>query len=447
MSDRSGRSLTPVVLFAIGFIAMASSVSTDMYLPSFASVAEDLNASASEVQLTLTLFFFGVGIGQLLLGPISDRRGRRVVLLISLVVFAAAATAMVFAPNVYVLMALRFVQGLAGAAGLVLSRAIAADLSHGETAAKALSFVMMVSGLGPLVAPLLGGFAHEWWGWRGALASLAAVGVLMVIVAWRVLPESLPVSRRTTGVMATVFRPFGPIARDGRFFALALGFALSFGAVMSYISASPFVGQSLLGMTPLVYSFSFALSASAMVLANLINMRIVSRVGSRRMLAIGVSLTLCGALILMLFTVTNALTAASFISGAFVLTAGCGLMLSNASALALARVPATRGSGSAFMGALQFLFGGIAAPVVGLWGEATALPMAISVTIAAVGSVVCVAIALRPEVEHPRQHSDTLGHARSFLRVCFSGRNAFRDERAWVRRRIPELDSAGSGHE
>ena len=140
------------VLVTLGIIAMVSSISTDMYLPSFTSVAADLSATASEVQLTLTLFFFGVGTGQLLLGPISDRRGRRPVLLLALTVFASAGVAMVFAPTIEALMVLRFVQGLSGAAGLVLSRAIAADLSHGQSAAKALSFIVMISGLGPPVS-------------------------------------------------------------------------------------------------------------------------------------------------------------------------------------------------------------------------------------------------------------------------------------------------------
>lgn len=397
MTTASKQPLSLGILATLGFIAMASSVSTDMYLPSFADVARDLDASASEVQLTLTLFFFGVGAGQLLLGPIADRRGRRVVLLTSLVVFAAASTAMVFVPTIEMLLVLRFVQGLAGAAGLVLSRAIAADLSTGETAAKALSFIVMVSGLGPLIAPLLGGFAHEWWGWRGALAALATVGVLMLLLSWRVIPESLPAARRTSGSIIAVFRPFGGILRDGRFVALAIGFALSFGGVMSYVSASPFVGQGLLGMSPLTYSFSFATSASAMVIANSVNIRVVGAVGPARMLMIGSGLLLSGGILMLAFNLTGTLAPWNFILGAFVLTAGGGLILSNTSALALARVPTVRGSGSALLGALQFLFGGIAAPIVGLWGEETALPMALAVTLTGIGAVLCTVIALRPE--------------------------------------------------
>lgn len=396
MTALSQPRLSRGTLVTLGVIAMASSLSTDMYLPSFTSVAEDLTATASEVQLTLTLFFFGVGTGQLLLGPISDRRGRRPVLLSALIVFVAASISMVFAPNIETLMALRFAQGLSGAAGLVLSRAIAADLSHGASAAKALSFIVMISGLGPLLAPLLGGLAHEWWGWRGALATLAVIATAMLVLAITVLRESHPLERRTTGSFFSTYRPVGRLLRDGRFVALALSFALSFAAAMAYIAASPFVTQRVLGMSPLGFALSFAVSASAMVLANLVNIRLVSRIRPPRMLASGIALVLVSGLAFCAQAFTASLTPAGFIITAFVLTGGSGLILANASALALDRVPEARGSASALLGAVQFLFGGIAAPLVGLWGESTALPMAIIVTLCGAGAFVGAIIALRP---------------------------------------------------
>lgn len=396
MTALSQPRLSRGTLVTLGVIAMASSLSTDMYLPSFTSVAEDLTATASEVQLTLTLFFFGVGTGQLLLGPISDRRGRRPVLLSALIVFVAASISMVFAPNIETLMALRFAQGLSGAAGLVLSRAIAADLSHGASAAKALSFIVMISGLGPLLAPLLGGLAHEWWSWRGALATLAVIATAMLVLAITVLRESHPLERRTTGSFFSTYRPVGQLLRDGRFVALALSFALSFAAAMAYIAASPFVTQRVLGMSPLGFALSFAVSASAMVLANLVNIRLVSRIRPPRMLASGIALVLVSGLAFCAQAFTASLTPAGFIITAFVLTGGSGLILANASALALDRVPEARGSASALLGAVQFLFGGIAAPLVGLWGESTALPMAIIVTLCGAGAFVGAIIALRP---------------------------------------------------
>ena len=389
--------LTPGLLVVLGFVAMASSISTDLYLPSLPDISRSLDTSPAVVQLTLTMFFVGIGTGQLLLGPISDTRGRRTVLLASLTVFSLAGFAMAFTPGIELLIALRLVQGFAGAAGLVLSRAIAADLSEGATAVRALSLIAIVSGLGPLLAPVIGGFTHEWWGWRGSLATLGAVAAIMLLLAWWLVPESLPAAQRTAGGLRSTFKPFGPLLRDGRFVALTVAFGLSFGTVMAYISASPFVGQRILGMSPVIYALSFSAAASSMVIANLLNSRIAPRIGPRRMLVVAIVLLCLGAFGMLAFALTSALGIASFIACAFVTSAGTGLMLSNASALALARADHARGSGSALIGAIQFLVGGFAAPLTGLWGEGTALPMAVIMAVSACLAAGCAFLALRPE--------------------------------------------------
>lgn len=394
-TDRPSR-LTPGLLAVLGVLATASALSTDLYLPSLPSISEDLASSPSLVQLTLSVFFFGMGAGQLLLGTISDSRGRRPVLLAALTVFSLSGLAMTFTPGIELLIVLRLVQGFSGAAGLVLSRAIAADLSEGKTAVRALSLIAIVSGLGPLLAPVLGGVTHEWWGWRGSLATLGGIAAIMLLLAWRTVPESLPVAQRSGAGLRSIVAPFGRLLRDGRFLALTIGFGLSFASIMAYISASPFVGQRILGMNALLYALSFSAAASAMVLGNLINSRIAPRVGPRRMLVAGVGLLALGAASMLLFVLTDALSIASFIACAFLASAGSGLILSNASALALARADYARGSGSALLGAIQFLLGGIVAPLTGLWGEGTAVPMATIMAAAAAGACVCAMIALRP---------------------------------------------------
>ncbi len=155
----SARRLTPGLLAALGFIASVGPLSVDLYLPAFTDIAADLDAPATSIQLTLTTFLIGIAVGQLILGPLSDRLGRRRVLVPSLVVFALSSAGMVFVPTVELLVGLRFVQGLSGAAGIVLARAIAVDLSEGRTAVRALSLIAMVVGLGPIVAPIVGGVA------------------------------------------------------------------------------------------------------------------------------------------------------------------------------------------------------------------------------------------------------------------------------------------------
>lgn len=376
--------LTPGLLAVLGFVATVGPFATDMYLASFTDIADDLGASASAVHLTLTAMFIGIGAGQLILGPLSDRWGRRPVLLGALTVFAASGVTMVFSPTIEVFIALRLVQGLSGAAGIVLARAIAVDLSTGATAVRALSLIATLVGLGPLIAPPIGGAVATIWGWRGVLAVLAVISVAMLALAWLRIAESLPRDRRQPGgVTATLSRMTG-LLRDATFTAYLIAFSCGFAAMMAYISASPFVGQRVLGMDPLVYSLGFSAGASSLIVANLVNARVAVRVGPRPMLLVGVSTSVAATAAMLVFAATGTLGIPGFIACAFFLSGGAGLTMSNASALALARTSsASRGSGSALLGSVQALLGAVASALVGLWGEKTAVPMAIVMLLAA----------------------------------------------------------------
>lgn len=394
MTTRAPR-LTPLLLGVLGFTGAVSPLATDMYLASFGSIQADLGTTASMVQLTLSVFFLGNAAGQLLIGPLSDGLGRRRPLLVSLSVYTVAGVALVFAPSIEVFVGLRLLLGFTGAAGIVLARAIAADLSEGETAVKALSIIAMVGGLGPLLAPPIGGLTHELWGWRGTLATLATISVLMLLLAWLVIPESLPAAQRHGTRLRATFSPIVPLVRAPRFLCFALAFVFGFGAMIAYISASPFVGQNVLGMPPLVYAFGFATSGAALVLSNIANARIAPRVGPQRMLGVGIALLLAGAAGMLVLSLTGLLAAWSFIACAFVLTAGAGATMSNASALALAEAAHARGMGAALLGSLQFALGGVLAPLVGAWGERTAVPMGVVVCCAAAVAGVCALLGAR----------------------------------------------------
>ncbi len=387
--------MTLGLLAVLGFVGAVGPFATDMYLASFTQIADELGADASQVQLTLTAFFLGIGAGQLLLGPASDRFGRRSVLLWALGVFAVASVAMVFSPHIAVFVGLRAVQGFSGAAGIVIARAIAVDLSTGRTAVRALSLIATVTALGPLVAPPVGGVIAVVWGWRGVLAALAVVAIAMWLLTLLFVPESLPVSARHTGGIGETVGRFGQLLKDGRFIGFVLSFAFGFAAMISYISASPFVGQIVLGMHPLTYALGFAASALALITANLVNSRVAPRVGPERMLGVGLGLIACAGAALLVLVLTGTLVPATFIPAAFVLTGGAGLTMSNGSALALARADSARGSGAALLGATQFLIAGLASPVVGLWGERTALPMALVVLTCALVSLAAGLAALR----------------------------------------------------
>ncbi len=395
------RRLTPGLLAVLGYLAAVGPFAVDLYLPSFTDISSDLNAPAATVQLTLTGFLIGIAAGQLVLGPASDRFGRRRVMLAALAVFAVASIGIALAPHIAVFIGLRVVQGFAGSAGMVISRAIVVDLSERGQAVRPLSLMMTVVGLGPIIAPPIGGLLAAAWGWRGALGAVAVLAVVMFVLAAVFVPESLPPERRATGGAASVVRTFGRLLRDRAYRGYLVAFALGFAAMLAYVSASPFVAQVALGMDPVGYSLMFAIAGAALILANLVNAWLAPRVHPTRMLAIGQGLALTAGIALVVLTLTGSLAVWSFVAGAFVLCAGTGLTMSNGTALALARTESARGGASALIGASQFVAGAAVSPLVGLWGEDTALPMALIIT-------VCVGIGVFAAVRAGRPDSGAL---------------------------------------
>lgn len=383
------RELTPALLALLGFIAAVGPFATDMYLASFTDIATSLDTTASLVQLTLTAFMAGIATGQLVHGPLSDRMGRRPVLLLALGLFAMSSVAMVFAPTIEILIGLRVIQGFTGAAGIVVARAVAVDLSKGSTAVRALSLIATVVSVGPLIAPTVGGAAATVWGWRGVLAVLAVITIAMFVATLLGVPESLPADQRQRGGIGAMYRPMWDLIRTPVYAWHVASFGFAFVAIMSYVAASPFVGQRILGMSEIQYGLGFAGSAAALIIANTVNSRIAPRVGPERMLLMGNTLLLIATASMTALVVTGALSIPTFILSAFVLSGGAGLVMSNASALAFtATTGPTRGAGAALMGAVQFLLGGTATPLVGLAGEESAVPMVLCMISAAVISVV-----------------------------------------------------------
>ena len=381
--------LSAGLLTILGVIATIGAFATDMYLASFTDITESLGVTPTQVQLTLTAFLTGMGLGQLLLGPASDKYGRRHVMVGALSIFAVSSVALIFTPNIEFFVALRFVQGLSGAAGGVLARAIAVDLSEGPTAVRALSLIATLIGLGPLLAPPIGGLVAELLDWRGVLAVLAVFAITVWLLAVFRVPESLPRKDRTQGSVFGAYRSILTILTKPVFALCTMSFSFGFGAMMSYIAASPFVGQSILGMGQIAYSLSFAASASAIILANLVNSRLAVMYGAEAMFRVGSVLLLAAAASFVIMEVTASLSIPGFVFTAFVLTAGAGLTMSNANALGLAEAtPSTRGAGAAVMGAAQFLLASLMTPLVGIAGEHSATPMVVIIAVLVGVSVV-----------------------------------------------------------
>lgn len=363
----------------LGGLTAFGPLSTDMYLPALPAVRHDLGATVSLVQVTLTACILGLSLGQLIAGSLSDAYGRRRPLLLGTAAFGLSSLFCALAPSVTLLAALRFLQGLAGAAGVAIALAVARDLYRGAALARCISLLMSVNFLAPIVAPVFGGQLLRIGSWRAVFLALAVVASGLVVASAATLGETLaPDRRRRTGVVGTLRVVRGLVA-DRRFLGCALSTSFAFAAGMVYISSSPFVLQTLYGLSPQRFSLLFGVNALGLALTAQVGGRIVHRVSPRSLLRAGIILlTAAGASLPLL--VLGGLGLVAMLAALFVMVASLGLIAPNAAALALtvADQQAT-GSAAAVFGVVQLSIGAVLAPLVGLGGLESALPMALGI--------------------------------------------------------------------
>ncbi|GAA0351894.1 Bcr/CflA family multidrug efflux MFS transporter [Actinoallomurus spadix] len=359
----------------LGALSAIGPLSIDMYLPALPKLTHDLSAGPSLVQLTLTACLVGLAVGQVVAGPLSDAWGRRRPLLAGVVLYTLASLLCAVAPSVPMLIALRLVQGAAGAAAIVIARAIVRDLYDGAEAARFFSLLMLVNGVAPIAAPVIGGQLLRLTSWRGVFVLIAVIGALMVAATWGGLRETLPPGARHTGGPGSTLRTFAGLFGDRVFVGYALSGGLAFAAMFAYISGSPFVVQDIYGLSPQAFSLIFAVNALGIVAAGQVSGRLVGRVRLRTLLTAGLVMSLAGGLALVV-AIEAGLGLPGVLPALFLVVSAIGLITPNATALALTgRPPAVAGSASALVGLGQFVIGGVAAPLVGVAGSGTAVPM------------------------------------------------------------------------
>ncbi|MEV6741297.1 multidrug effflux MFS transporter [Streptomyces sp. NPDC051104] len=401
-----------LVTFLLGALTATPPLAIDMYLPSLPEVTRSLHAPAATVQLTLTGCLAGMALGQLLVGPMSDKWGRRRPLLTGLVVYVLATALCALAPSVEALVAFRLVQGLAGAAGIVIARAVVRDLYDGVAMARFFSTLMLISGVAPIVAPLIGGQILRVTDWRGVFVVLTLVGIALTALVWVRLPETLepamgvPPARaeprawgRHGGGVGAALRSMRALLADRVFTGYTLAGGFAFAALFAYVSASPFVIQEIYGASPQTFSLLFGLNSVGLVVAGQVNGKIlVGRVSLDKVLAVGLTVVTLAATALLLMA-TGALGEvglAPVAAALFVLMSAMGITLPNTQALALMRTRHHAGSASALLGTTSFLIGAVASPLVGVAGEDTAVPMAVVQLAAALVAVACFVALCRP---------------------------------------------------
>ena len=364
------------LIVILGALSAFGPLSLDMYLPALPALAADLGASAAEAQLTLTACLLGLACGQIVAGPLSDALGRRRPLLAGLVGYTLASLICAAAPSVPVLVLLRLLQGVAGAAGIVIARAAVRDLFSGADVARFFSLTMLVNGLAPILAPVIGGQVLRLTSWRGVFVVLTVVGLLLVLSALLGLPETLPSGRRRSGGLRATLHTYRRLLADPALMRYSLASGLAMAAMFAYIAGSPFVIENLYGVSPQRFSLIFGANAFGIVVLSQVGARLVTRAGAGRLLAAGLGVSLLGSLLL-LASVTLGAGLAGILPAFFLIVASIGLIGPNATALALADHPQTAGSASALIGVMQYIFGAVVAPLVGLGGMATAMPLAV----------------------------------------------------------------------
>ena len=385
------------LVLLLGALSAFGPLSMDMYLPGLPSMARDLSAPAWAAQLTITTSMLGLAGGQLVAGPVSDALGRRRPLLAGLAAYMATSLLCAMAPTIWLLLVFRLIQGIAGAAGIVIARAIVRDLYEGVAAARTFAMLMIVGGLAPILAPLAGGALLHVTDWRGIFVVLAGIGALLLLAAWAMLAETLPAQRRHEGGLTATVGVFGGLLRDRPFLGYTLSAGLVFAAMATYISGSPFVLQDIHGVSPQLFSVLFALNAVGIMIASQTSRALVGRYGPRTLLATGVGISVVGGLGVLVSVVAD-LGLAGLLPSLFVTVSSVGMVLPNAAALALADHPDTAGSASALLGLSQFATGALAAPLAGVGGSQTALPMAIAMATLPLAALACLMLLARPSV-------------------------------------------------
>lgn len=361
----------------MGLIAALGAVSTDTYLPSLPQVAADLDTTAAAAAFTISGVLIGASLGQLLMGPLSDRFGRRRPALAGIAIHVVASLLCMVAPNITTLVVLRMVQGIGNSAATITALAVIRDRMSGAAAARVLSRLILVIGVAPLLAPTLGGFIAGVAGWRAVFGVLAAFGVVLWWLVWRFLPETLPPDRRTSGGLPTAARGYAALLRDRHFMALAVLPGLAMGAIMSYVAAAPFVLQLGYGLTPHQFALIFALNGAGGMLAAQVNAALVRRFDPLSVLRVAIPAVLGLAVLLLVVAITGAGGILGLLVPLWLLMSGVMFLPANATALALTRHGERAGSAAALVGSMQAGIAALISPVVGfLGGDARGMALA-----------------------------------------------------------------------
>lgn len=387
MDKVAGRRLLIAVI--LGMLAAMPPLCTDVYLPAFPEIARDLGADPSVVQGSLSSCFFGMAIGQILFGPLSDMKGRRTILLLSLVFFVVSSFLCALAPSAEVLIGVRFLQGFCGAGGVVLSRAIACDLYSGSELTKFFALLMLINGVVPILGPFVGGSLLCVMDWQGIFVLLGLAGLLLTGAVFFRLAETLPEQKRAKGSLGKTWVLLAELWHNKMFFGYVWMQMCIMASFFGYIAASPFVFESIYALSAEEYGLVFGMNGIGLMLFSQIAGRFSVRFGDRRLLLGGLVLMCAGAFCVMAVALSGSTDMWCMLVPLFFAVASGGITMTTSFTLALSVQSGSAGSASGVLGVVGFLAGAVVSPLVGLGGTGTAVPMAVVMVLGAVGALWC----------------------------------------------------------
>jgi DHA1 family bicyclomycin/chloramphenicol resistance-like MFS transporter len=360
----------------LGALAALGPLTIDMYLPSFPTIINEYRTNASLVQFSLTACLLGLGLGQLIIGPMSDVQGRRQPLLIFLILYFAASIACALAPSIHIFIGARFMQGFATAGGIVISRAIVRDLYSGSELTKFFALLMLINNLVLILAPIAGSGILIFTNWSGVFLVLGAIGILLfLLVTWR-LDETLQPEDRVPSHIGQTLKNFLTLIKDRQFagYTLTQGFILA--GIFAYVSGTPFVYQNIYGASPQLFSLLFSMNGIGIMLGTQVVGRFADTVSETRFLKIGLMMSCVSSIILLIVVLFKGPLVAVIIP-IFFFVSSVGIISTSSFALAMEKQAHMAGSASALLGLLPFVLGAISAPLVGIAGEYSAIPMSV----------------------------------------------------------------------
>jgi DHA1 family bicyclomycin/chloramphenicol resistance-like MFS transporter len=362
----------------LGSLGLLGPFTIDTYLPSFPTIVKDFHTTASLVQISLTACLLGLGAGQLFIGPLSDVKGRRKPLLLFLCLYLLASLTCSFSPNIYFLIVARFVQGFSAAGGLVVSRAIVRDLFSGKELIKFFTLIVLVGNLGPIVAPIAGGAILSFTKWNGIFIVLACIGAILIFMVSLKLPETLPPEKRVPSNLPQLMSNFGSLFKEREFMGYAFTQGFTTAGIFAYVSGIPFVYQNIYHVSPQQFSLLFGVNGLGLIIGSQLVGRLADYISERTFLKIGLGISIAAGAILLIALLLKAPLIAVAIP-IFFFVSSISIIGTTSFALAIESQGHIAGSASALLGLLPFVLGSLSAPLVGIAGSYTGVPMGVTI--------------------------------------------------------------------